>query len=61
MKITQFEDIIVWQKSQELALKIYKMTDRLKDTGFSNQMRRAAIQFPTILLKDLNEGQTFDV
>lgn len=44
-KIGSFEDLIVWQKSQDLAVSVYKITkDFPKDELFSitNQLRRAA-------------------
>lgn len=44
-KITSFEDLIVWQESQNLAVSIYKITKQFpKDELFAitNQLRRAA-------------------
>lgn len=43
MQIEKFEDIIAWQKSQELILTIYKLTQELRDYGYIDQIRRAAI------------------
>ncbi len=43
MKINKFEDIIAWQKSQEIAFSIYKEFSNLKDFGFKDQICRAAI------------------
>ena len=43
MKIKKFEDIISWQKSQELSLFIYKIFKDSKDFGFRDQIQRAAI------------------
>lgn len=43
MKFEQFEDMIVWQKSQELAIDIYKPLQHLKDFGFKDQIQRAAV------------------
>ena len=41
-----FKDLIVWQKSRDLAVIIYKLTDNFPKTelyGLTNQMRRAVI------------------
>ena len=46
MKITCFEDLIIWQKAIEYAKEIYLLTDRkgLKtDFGLKGQMRDAAV------------------
>lgn len=46
-KIKCFEDLVVWQKAQELAAKIYKLSEsnRLiqKDFGLKDQLRSAAL------------------
>ena len=41
-----FKDLIVWQKSKELAVAVYRLTDgfpKSEQYGMTNQMRRAAI------------------
>lgn len=43
MKIAQFEDIIAWKKSQELAQDIYAAFRDCKDFSFRDQIRRAAV------------------
>ncbi len=43
MKFDTFEEIIAWQKAQELALHIYELTKGNKDYGFVDQIRRATI------------------
>lgn len=43
MKIQRFEDIIGWQKSQDLAVSIYKNFSGLKDYGFKDQICRASV------------------
>ena len=50
MKITCFEDLIIWQKAIEFAKEIYLLTERkgLKtDFGFKSQMRDAAVSIST--------------
>jgi four helix bundle protein len=44
-----FKSLLVWQKSYELAIKIYKVTERSPKSeiyGLVSQMRRAAISVP---------------
>ena len=43
MKIQKFEDIIAWQKSQDLGIDIYTVFGESNDFGFKNQICRAAI------------------
>ncbi|MHC4166516.1 MAG: four helix bundle protein [Planctomycetota bacterium] len=50
MKTQSFKDLIVWQRSYELVLEIYKMTSVFPKTevyGLSQQMRRAAVSVPS--------------
>jgi four helix bundle protein len=46
---TSFKDLIVWQKSHALALKVYRVSARYPKTelyGLVSQMRRAAVSVP---------------
>ena len=43
MKIQKFEDIIAWQKAQDLAVVIYKAFEKSKDFGFRDQIQRASV------------------
>ena len=47
MSITKsFKDLIVWQKSRDLAAAVYKLTENFPKSeiyGLTNQMRRAAV------------------
>lgn len=45
-----FKDLIIWQKSHELTLEIYRLTKRFPSDekyGLSSQMRRAAYSVPS--------------
>ena len=46
-KINSFEDLIIWQKAQELAVKIYELADSNKfigkDFSLKDQLKSAAI------------------
>lgn len=49
-KMTDYKDLIVWQKSMELARLIYRLTSRFpRDEvfGLTNQIRRAAVSIPS--------------
>jgi len=46
MATQSFKDLIVWQKSRDLAVKVYKVTENFPKSelyGLTSQMRRAAI------------------
>jgi four helix bundle protein len=46
-KITSFEDLIIWQKAQELAVKVYNLADKNKfiekDFKLKDQLKSASI------------------
>jgi four helix bundle protein len=44
-----FQELVVWQKSHQLTLRVYKLTSGFPKTetyGLSSQMRRAAVSVP---------------
>ena len=46
MGTKSFKDLIVWQKSRDLAVAVYKLTERFPKSelyGLTSQMRRAAV------------------
>ncbi len=46
MKTTSFRDLVVWQKSRDLAVLVYKLTEQFPKSelyGLISQMRRAVI------------------
>ena len=54
-KIRHFKDLLVWQKAHELALKVYKYTEKMPKTelfGITSQLRRAA----TSITANIAEG-----
>ncbi len=60
MKIKRFEDIIAWQKSQELALEIYSMFKSLKDYSFKDQICRAAISISSNIAEGFDRSSDAD-
>ena len=43
MAVKRFEDLLVWQKSQDFAVSIYKDFSILKDYFFKDQITRASV------------------
>ncbi len=55
MKIVRFEDLVVWQKSRDLALAVYRHTSTgrfERDFGLRDQVRRAAVS----VMSNIAEG-----
>lgn len=49
-EVKSFQDLIVWQKSMDLAVQVYEVSKQLPDSekfGLTNQMRRAAVSVPS--------------
>ncbi|OGY51125.1 MAG: four helix bundle protein [Candidatus Buchananbacteria bacterium RIFCSPHIGHO2_02_FULL_56_16] len=49
-QVVSYRDLTVWQRSMELVVAIYTLTDQLPDAekyGLTAQMRRAAISIPS--------------
>ena len=58
MKISDYKNLIVWQKAMDLVVEIYKITKLLpkeETYGISDQLRRSAVSIPQILLRDNQE------
>ena len=52
MAIQKFDDILAWQKSHELTLRVYKITESFPKSeifGLVSQMRRCAVSVPSNL------------
>ena len=52
--MAKYKELIVWQKSNELALKIYKLTEcfpKRETFGITSQLRRAALSIPTNIVE----------
>jgi four helix bundle protein len=43
MRVTKFEDLLVWQKSILLSMEIYQLYSDNNDWGFKNQIQRASV------------------
>jgi four helix bundle protein len=54
-----FKKLKVWQKSKDLAVSVYRLTDSglfIKDFGLKDQMRRSAVSIPS----NIAEGDNLD-
>ncbi len=51
-KIERFEDIVAWQKSEELSLHVYAAFRTCKDYSFRDQIQRAAVS----VMNNIAEG-----
>ena len=55
MRTRRFEDLVVWQKSRDLSVDIYRITARgefSRDYGLRDQVRRAAVS----VMSNIAEG-----
>jgi four helix bundle protein len=55
MKISRFEELVVWQRSRRLSLEIYRATNAgafSRDFGLRDQVRRAAVS----IMSNIAEG-----
>lgn len=43
MGVQKFEDLVAWQKAQDLAVSIYAQFSSLRDFAFKDQIQRAAV------------------
>jgi four helix bundle protein len=58
-KIRGFKDLIVWQRSVALAVKIYQITrnyPREETYGLTSQLRRAAVSIPSNIAEGHGKG-----
>jgi four helix bundle protein len=60
MKIVKFEELIAWQKSQDFAVVIYQNFSGLKDYGFIDQIRRAAVSISNNIAEGFDRNSKAD-
>ena len=61
--IKTYKDLIVWQKSVELVIVVYELTDKFPRTemyGLTSQMRRAAVSIPSNIAEGRRRGTRKD-
>lgn len=60
MAIQKFEDIIGWQKAQDLAVDIYAAFKTLKDFGFKDQICRAVVSISNNIAEGFDRSSDAD-
>ena len=63
MEVPGYQSLIVWQKSMDLTIEIYRLTKKLpKDElyGLTNQLRRAAVSIPSNIAEGNGRASTED-
>lgn len=60
MAIVKFEDIIAWQKAQDLAVDIYSGFSNLKDYAFKNQICRAVVSISNNIAEGFDRSSDAD-
>ncbi len=63
MKIKSYKDLIVWQKSIELAIGIFEITKKFPKSelfGLVSQMRRCAFSIPSNIAEGYNRGSRLE-
>ena len=56
MIIKRFEDIIAWQKAQDIAVDIYSILGPIKDFGFRDQTCRASVSLSSNIAEAFNRS-----
>ena len=59
--IRSFKDLIVWQRSMDLAVTIYKITQKLPASelfGLTSQLRRGAVSIPSNIAEGYGRQST---
>lgn len=60
MRIYRFEDVVAWQKAQDLAVHIYKLFKDNKDFGFKDQITRATISISSNIAEGFDRSSDAD-
>lgn len=60
MAVQRFEDLIVWQKAQELGVMIYTEFQNCNDFGFRDQIRRAAVSISNNIAEGFERSSNSD-
>jgi len=60
MAIQRFEDIIAWQKAQDLAVEIYNVFQSSRDFGFRDQICRAVVSISNNIAEGFDRSSDAD-
>ncbi|MBK7466478.1 MAG: four helix bundle protein [Saprospiraceae bacterium] len=58
--VKRFEELIAWQKSQDLAVLIYDKFQKMKDFGFRDQICKAAISISNNIAEGFERNSNKD-
>ena len=62
-RINSYKDLIVWQKSMELVVEVYKLTEKYPKSelyGLTSQTRRSAVSIPSNIAEGCRRGSKKD-
>lgn len=60
MAVQKFEELVVWQKSQELAVIVYDEFNNCRDFAFRDQIRRAAVSVSNNIAEGFERSSNAD-
>ncbi|MFN8294581.1 MAG: four helix bundle protein [Chitinophagales bacterium] len=60
MKVQKFEELIAWQKAQDLAVHIYNQFSECKDFGFKNQICDAVVSISNNIAEGFDRSSKAD-
>lgn len=60
MTVQRFEDLKVWQKSQDLAVAIYKHFYQIRDFGFRDQISRSSVSISNNIAEGFDRSSNAD-
>lgn len=60
MTVQRFEDLKVWQKSQDLAVEIYASFRIIRDFGFKDQITRASVSISNNIAEGFERSSNAD-
>jgi len=60
MKIIRFEDIVAWQKAQDLAVDIHRVMNHHNDYDFKRQILRATISISNNIAEGFDRSSNLD-
>lgn len=60
MAVQKFEDLLVWQKSQDLAINIYELFAHSKDFAFRDQITKASVSISNNIAEGFDRNSNAD-
>ncbi len=60
MAVKKFEDLLVWQKSQDLAVAVYSAFKDNKDFSFRDQIKRASVSISNNVAEGFDRNSNAD-